>query len=76
MMAKYEKVKKDVIDYIHNQVLLKTKRRDIVNMVCLRFPVFVAFFKVDREMLKEIVRWMHDSIYHEVRREHYDNERL
>lgn len=76
MLEKYAKVKKDTLDYIHNEIKLGTDRDLTVDKVMARFPVFVSFFETSNDMIKEMLEWIYEAMYREIHHKHYDNTKL
>jgi hypothetical protein len=57
MIEKYEDVfERGVYPYIHNRIQANAKTEDIVKEVYDRFPVYIAFFKCNQEMIVEMLR--------------------
>ena len=64
MLKKYESIKEDVFESLGNLIEADVNPKQAALDVISRYPVFVALFKVDQEMLQEMVEWMSEFAYY------------
>jgi len=64
MIAKYESIKHDVFEALNNMIEAGMNPRQASLEISTKYPVFVALFKVDHEMLQEWTEWMAEFAYY------------
>jgi hypothetical protein len=74
MLAKYNTIKQDCFEYVHNRLQAGIKPPAIVREIRERFFVEIAFAKCPPDMIDEFLTWIVEAEYYVINREFYDQQ--
>ena len=76
MIEKYNTIKKDAFEYIQNRIQAGIAPPYIASELQIKYPVFIAFFNSDPEMILEFMTWLTEQAYFLINRRWYGEKIL